>query len=142
MLNKFKTREHIRVAPVPEAASVTPGSSNLQSIASAKTASPSFVSTANEILLPMSFPSFRHSYHRVDNDFGNSSNELQQYHYAKKITSLQTPAFPRLSLFDTLPFQLNHRDQGLLFHCKPPILNSEPYFCAKCCAVQDSSVLS
>jgi hypothetical protein len=52
----------------------------------------------------------------------NTLEEMQWLQQATSLIQLKTPEVSRLDFFNTLPFQLDHRDRSLLFHCKPLLL--------------------
>lgn len=84
--------------------------------------------TVNGVVSPLSQMNYHYRGRCTHPENWNSLAEVHESQEATSINQLKTPELVRLGIFSTLPFQLDHRDQNLLFHCKQPFqIFSEAY---------------
>ena len=79
--------------------------------------------TTNGVVSPLSRMSPHYLGRCTPTENWNSLAEVHESQETTSITRLETPGLVTLGIFSTLPFQLDHRDQSLLFHCKQPFQN-------------------
>jgi hypothetical protein len=80
--------------------------------------SQSVAPAANGVLVLMSRVTSHHPGHYSRIEQWKLLEEVYKSQHPTSNIKLRAEQLSRLSLFNPLPFQLDHRDQSLLFHCK------------------------
>jgi hypothetical protein len=90
--------------------------------------SPRMAPIVTGVLGPVSEVNADHLGHCTPTEDWNPLANDHESQEATSIVQLHTPILSRQGLFSTLPFQPDHRDLNLLFHCKLPFLSAEASF--------------
>ncbi|KFY94381.1 hypothetical protein V500_03280 [Pseudogymnoascus sp. VKM F-4518 (FW-2643)] len=110
------TLEPSHNAPASEIPRVALGIEDIQPAGVTEMTSRGMAPTVNGVVSPLSQMNYHHRGRCTHPENWNSLAEVHESQVATSINRLKAPELVRLGMLSTLPFQLDHRDQNLLFH--------------------------